>query len=127
MKEEQNYAVRLLPLTPASANEGLANLLARLLTEDESQAEHSAQAALFILSGIQAFLDSGDYRSVEILWEPVLVARQMEKAYGTLGAAKATDMAAAMRLAQDERGAAIYERASELLRAKLNNKVDNGP
>jgi len=119
--------VRLLPLVENSPNEGLANLLARLLIDDEAQAEQGAQGALLILTGIQSFFDNGgDYQTVELLWEPVIVARHMEKTLGlAAAAAKAADMAAAARGVNDERGAAIYERTAQLLAGQVNKPVDN--
>lgn len=118
--------VRLLPLAEGAPNEGLANLLARLLIEDESQAEQGAQAALLILTGIQSFIDTGgDYLTVERIWEPVIVARQLEKTHGDLAWKKAGEMAEAAKAANDLRGADIYERVSVALHAELNKRVDN--
>lgn len=120
--------VRLLPLVEGTPNEGLANLLARLLVDDEAQAGLGAQSSLLILAGVQAFLDSnGDYATAEQLWEPVIVARQLEKALGSAEAAleKATEMAKGCIGANDRRGAGIYERAAALLDAQVNKRVDN--
>lgn len=108
--------VRLLPLNEGAPNEGLANALARLMIEDESQAELGASNALIILTGIQAFLDSGgDYLTVERIWEPYIVARQLQKTYGDGAWKKATEMAEAALAMQDNRGAIIYERTATLL------------
>jgi len=117
---------RLLPLIPNSSNEGLANTLARLLVEDESQAETGAQGALFILTGIQAYLDSGGaYSVIEHAWEPCIVARQIKKTYGQDGMKKAAEMAAACRAVEDSRGAQIYERVTALLTEPISPPVDN--
>lgn len=108
--------VRLLPLVAESSNEGLANLLARLLVEDENHIEMGATGALLILSGIQTFLDrGGDYRAVERVWEPHIVARHLEKAYNQEAAKNARQLASAMRKGGDARGAWIYEQAANLI------------
>lgn len=123
--------VRLLPLVPESPNEGVANLLARLLVEDETQIEMGATGALLILSGIQTFIDSGgDYKAVERVWEPHIVARHLEKAYGTEAAKNARQLAAAMQKGGDQRGAWLYERAAKLLDPPppdINKPVDSKP
>jgi hypothetical protein len=104
----------------------VANALARLLIDDESQAEIGATSALVILSGIQAFYDSGgDYLIVERIWEPYIVARQMQKTYGTDAWKKAAEMAGAARATNDERGAVIYERVATLLHPDVNKQVDS--
>ena len=119
--------VRLLPLVEGAPNEGLANVLARLLIDDESQAEIGASNALIILSGIQAFYDSGgDFLIVERIWEPYIVSRQMQKAYGEGAWKKAAEMSGAARAANDERGAVIYERVATLLHhPDVNKRVDS--
>lgn len=109
----------------------MANLLARLLVEDESQIEMGATGALLILSGIQTFLDSGgDYRAVERVWEPHIVARHLEKAYGKDAPKNARQLAAAMQKGGDVRGAWLYERAAVLLDPPppdINKPVDSKP
>jgi hypothetical protein len=107
---------KLIPLIERSSNEAVANTLARLLIDDENQVESGSMTALLILTGIQAYLDSGgDYLAVEILWEPVIVAKQIMKAYGNGALDKATEMAVAARALNDVRGAQIYERVVALL------------
>lgn len=128
---QSSPAVRLLPLVAESPNEGVANLLARLLVEDETQIEMGATGALLILSGIQTFLDSGgDYRAVERVWEPHIVARHLEKAYGKDAAKNARQLAAAMQKGGDLRGGWVYERAAVLLDPPppdINKPVDSKP
>ncbi len=118
--------VRLLPLVQFSANDGVANLLARMLTDDPALAAEASQSSLLILTGIQTFLDTGgDYLAVERLWEPVIVAREMEKAYGPEeGAKKAVEMGAAARAVCDVRGAGIYEQVAGILQSMINKRVD---
>jgi hypothetical protein len=119
-------AIRLLPLVEGAPNEGVANTLARLLIDDESQAEIGASSAIVILSGIQAFYDSGgDFLVVERIWEPYIVARQMQKAFGANAWKKAAEMAGAAHAANDERGAVIYERVATLLSPDVNKQVDS--
>lgn len=118
--------VRLLPLTEGAPNEGLANALARLLIDDESQAESGAQYALLILTGIQTFYDTGgNYVAVERLWEPFIVSRQMEKAYGEKAWEKAAEMAEAARKVDDQRGAWIYQAVASMLKSQVNKPVDS--
>lgn len=118
-------AVRLLPLVEGSSNEGLANALARLLVENEEQAEMGARGALLILTGIQTFIDSGgDYLKVEHLWEPCIVARHMEFAHGETAWIKACEMAEAARTCGDDRGTAIYERVAVILSPDAHKPVD---
>jgi|PlaIllAssembly_1097288.scaffolds.fasta_scaffold00029_12 hypothetical protein len=110
----------------------MANLLARLLVEDETQIEMGATGALLILSGVQTFIDSGgDYKAVERVWEPHIVARHLEKAYGTDAAKNARQLAAAMQKGGDVRGAWVYERAANLLdpppAPDVNKPVDSKP
>ncbi len=113
---EAKLAVRLLPLVEKAPNEGVANCLARLLVDDATQAEHGARGALLILTGIQAFLDSGgDYRAVEGIWEPAIVARQMLVGYGEEAWKKAAEMCGACKAVEDERGAYVYARVAEML------------
>lgn len=118
---EAKLSVRLLPLVEHASNERLAQCLARLMTGDESQAEDSARAALMILAGIQAFLDSGDYRAVEAIWEPAIVARQLLAAHGESAWKKAAEQAGACKAMNDERGAFIYERVAALLHPCKDN------
>jgi len=118
--------VRLLPLVEGAPNEGVANALARLLAADESQAELAARSALFILTGIQAFYDSGgNYLAVERFWEPVIVSRQMEKAYGPKALEKAVEMTEAAHKAEDRRGAGIYAQVVAMLSPDVNKPVDS--
>jgi hypothetical protein len=128
MATQPSAEVRLLPLIENSPNEGVANTLARLLVEDVSQAHLGAHSAILILTGVQAFLDSGgDYTVVERLWEPIIVARQMEKSYGSAAWKKAAEMAAAATKVNDERGQAIYSRAATILCPEVNKGVANLP
>jgi len=118
--------VRLLPLVEHGSNEALANTLARLLVDDESQAEMGARAALTILTGIQAFYDSGgDYRVIALAWEPVIVARQMEKIHGANGWREAAMRAGAAKAAEDHDIAALYERVARLLKSDIKIEVDS--
>lgn len=117
---------RLLPLVEGTHNEGVANALARLIVADETQAEMGARGALLILTGIQTFLDTGDYLAVERIWEPIILARHLERAYKDEGAKQAQQMAAALRKGGDQRGAWIYERAAVLLGPDVNKQVDSG-
>lgn len=119
---------RLLPLIENSPNDGLANLLTRLLIDDPALADDGARLAILIMTGIQAFLDSGgSYSAVEIYWEPVITARQMAKAYGEHTWKKAAEMAGACKATGDERGAAIYTRVAEMLApADIKKNVDGG-
>lgn len=121
-RTDRIWPARLLPLIPDSPNEGVANSLARLLIEDEIQSREGAQGALLILTGLQAFLDTGTYLAVEQLWEPVIVCRQMQKAYRESAWKKAAEMAAACKTVNDERGAFIYERVATLLDPKANKE-----
>lgn len=119
--------VRLLPLTPGAGNEALANALARLLVEDEAHAEMGARGALLILTGIQAFLDSnGDHLLVEQLWEPIAIARQLEKTFGTgvAARAKALEMAEAARALKNEHRTSIYEAVAEFFTEPAQPAVD---
>jgi hypothetical protein len=119
-------ALRLLPLVADSPNEGLANALARLLIEDETQAEMGSKGALLILSGIQTFIDSGgDYLAVERVWEPVIVARYLEKAYKLDAPKQARQLAGALRKGGDMRGSWIYDHAADLLDPDINKPVDS--
>lgn len=113
---ESSNAVRLLPLIEGSPNEGLANLLARLIVEKEEDAAQASWAAIVILSGIQAFLDTnGDYGTVELMWEPAIVIRNLQKTYGPKAKDVANEMAASCKQLNDERGARIYARAAVAL------------
>lgn len=115
---------RFLPLVERSANEGVANALARLLTTDESLVESGSLTALLILTGIQAFLDSGgDYLAVERIWEPVIVTQQLKRAYGLSALDKVKEMATAARALNDNRGAEIYERVVTIL--TVDKTIDN--
>lgn len=108
--------IRLLPLVEGAANEKLANGLARLLIDDEKQAQLGAQAALLILTGIQTFIDSeGDYEVVEQLWEPNIVARQLEAKHGPEAWKKAAALADEFFKANDQQKAAIYNHAAVML------------
>ena len=92
-------------------------MVARLSVDDESQAEMGARAALTILTGIQAFYDSGgDYRVIALAWEPVIVARQMEKAHGADGWKAAAKVAGEALAADDRPKAELYERVALMLR-----------
>lgn len=109
-------AVRLLPLVNGGANEKLANLLAHLLVEDESQAENGARAALMILTGIQAFLDSkGDARVIEHAWRPTIVARELEKS-GPDAWIRAATIAGEAMANDDKETADLYERVALMLK-----------
>src|SRR5579885_3229519 len=100
---------RLLPLVENSANDGVANALARLLTDDPAQVENSTRLAILILTGIQTFFDSGgSYAAVEQIWEPVIVAHQMTKTYGANAWKKAAEMSGAAKATADNRKAQIY-------------------
>lgn len=95
------------------------------MIDDESQAEIGASSAIIILSGIQAFYDSdGDYLLVERIWEPYIVARQMQKTCGDAAWKKAAEMAEAARAVDDKRGALIYDRTAALLHPDVNKQVD---
>lgn len=108
--------IRLLPLVEGAANEKLANGLARLLIDDEKQAQLGAQAALLILTGIQTFIDSeGDYEVVEQLWEPNIVARQLDAKHGPEAWKKAAALADEFFKANDQHKAAIYNHAAIML------------
>jgi hypothetical protein len=117
---------RLLPLVERSANDGVANALGRLLVEDPAQAEDGARLAILILTGIQTFLDSdGSYAAVEQIWEPVIVARHMAKAYGTDAWKKAAEMSGVAKTVADNRGAQIYASAAVLLAPEdIKKRVD---
>lgn len=116
-EETQPVALpRLLPLIEKSDNDGVANALARLLTEDPAQAEDASRLAILILTGIQTFLDAGGaYTAVEQVWEPVIVARQMTKAYGANAWKKAAEMSGAAKAVSDNRGAQIYATVAVML------------
>lgn len=118
--------VRLLPLTEGAPNEKLANGLAHLLIDDEAQAALGAQAALLILTGVQIFIDSGgDYAAVEQLWEPNVVARQLDALHGPEAWKKAAEMAESYARAGDQNKADIHKHAALMLRPIVtNNPVD---
>lgn len=120
---------RLLPLIEQAPNEGVANALARLLIDDPANAEDGTRLTILILTGIQAFLDSGGcYEATELVWEPVIVARQMLKAYANDACNKAQEMREAAAVVKDVRGAEIYARVTELLaqhQQHINKKVDS--
>lgn len=121
--------VKLLPLVEGAANEKLANALARLLIDDEKQAQLGAQAALLILTGIQTFLDSaGNYDLVEQLWEPNIVARQLEAKHGPEAWKKAAALADELFKINNQQKAAIYNHAAILLHpGEVNKQVDSKP
>lgn len=117
--------IRLLPLTENAANEKLANALARLLVDDEKQAQLGAQAALLILTGIQTFLDNeGNYGLVEQLWEPNIVARQLEAKHGHEAWKMAGAMADEFFKGNNQPKAAIYNRAAAMLADGVKKNVD---
>lgn len=118
---------RLLPLVQNGPNDKLANLLAELLVEDASQAEDGARASLTILTGIQAFQDSGgDARTVEIAWRPIIIARQLLKEHGEDKAWEAAAKRAGELLAVEQRPEAeLYERVALMLKPDIKNEVDN--
>lgn len=121
--------VRLLPLVEGAANEKLANALARLLIDDEKQAQLGAQAALLILTGVQTFIDSqGDCDLVEQLWEPNIVARQLDAKHGPEAWKKAAALADEFFKANDQQKAVIYNRAAIMLHpGEVNKQVDSEP
>ena len=69
---------RLLPLVSQSPNEAVANMLARLIGDDP----RCATSAIIILTGIQAFLDTGDAKATATIWEPLIVARKLKQQWG---------------------------------------------
>ena len=108
--------IRLLPLVEGAANEKLATALARLLVDDENRAQYGAQAALLILTGVQIFIDSdGNYDLVEQLWEPNIVASQLDTLHGPDAWKEAAARADELFKAGDQRKAAIYNRAAAML------------
>lgn len=112
--EKVSEIPRLLPLVEGTPNEGLANALARLFAQSIDDAEAASTMALVILTGIQEFYDSGgDYVRVEQVWEPIIVYRQLEKAFGDNAQQKATELYQSAKLLNDTRGAAIYKTVSE--------------
>ena len=87
-----------------------------MLSDSPEHDEMSARGALFILTGIQEFLDSGgDYLRVESLWEPHIVARQLDQLYGAESWKKAAEMAGESLAKNDKRAAEIYATAAEML------------
>lgn len=119
-------AVRLLPLVENSPNEKLANTLAHLLAPNENDAEPAAQWALLILTGIQAYYDTGgNYLAVERLWAPIILSRQL--ADGPEAWKKAMELAKTYRAAGNLRASALYEQAAAYLKpADVNKSVDPG-
>jgi len=127
-----NDSTRLLPLVPGSPNEFLANVLAMLLTEDEEHAEDAARGALLILTGIQAFQDSGgDSRTIDLAWRPAIIVRDLLKRYGDNAWQVAAKTAGEARGYGRHQVADIYERVAMMLAPEeppapdVNKNVDN--
>ena len=109
--------VRLLPLAEGAPSEMLANTLARLLTDDASQAESGARGALLILTGVQAFLDSGgNPHVIELAWEPTIAARELEKNHGADAWKRAAELAGEALAADDAKKAQLYGRVALMLK-----------
>lgn len=70
--------VKLLPLLEGSPNEKVANMLARLIGEGP----RAATSALVILTGLQAYLDSGIAETTGHIWEPLITARDLKRQFG---------------------------------------------
>jgi hypothetical protein len=95
----------------------LANTLARLLTDDASQAESGARGALLILTGVQAFLDSGgNPHVIELAWEPTIAARELEKNHGADAWKRAAELAGEALAADDAKKAQLYGRVALMLK-----------
>lgn len=117
---------RLLPLAPGTANEELANVLALLLTDDIAAVEDAARGALLILTGIQAFQDSGgDYRVIEQAWRPAIIARDLLTKHGDNAWQVAAKAAGEARGLDRHLVADIYERVALMLAPDINKEVDN--
>lgn len=115
--------VRLLPLVANGPGEKLANLLAQLLVDDESQAENGARAALMILTGIQAFFDSGgDAKVLEHAWRPAIIARALERK-GPDAWKEAAALAGEALAADRHDVAALYERVALMLKPEETEKT----
>lgn len=108
-------AVRLLPLETGGPNEIVANKLARLLCSAEADTEAATHTALLILTALQAFLDSGDARAVDALWEPLITAQRLSVEFGEEAWRQAAGRAGAAKAMGNERDAWIYERAAVML------------
>lgn len=101
----------------------LANTLARLLTEDTSHAESGARGALLILTGIQAFFDSGgDPNVIELAWEPTIAARELEKKHGDNAWKRAAELAGEALGAEDAAKAQLYGRVALMLKPETVDK-----
>lgn len=126
IKRIDGDSTRLLPLVEGAPNETLANLLAMLLIEDESQAEDGARGSLMILTGIQAYQDSGgDPRVIELAWRPVIVARKLLKEHGPEAWKIAAQKAGQAMAAENRVESEMYERVAVMLQADVNKGVDN--
>lgn len=129
-KLEKEQTTRLLPLVPGTGNEQLANVLAMLLTEDEAHAEDAARGALLILTGIQAFQDSGgDYRTIEMAWRPAIIVRDLLLRHGDNAWQVAAKTAGEARGHGRHMVADIYERVALMLAPEepddVNKAVDS--
>ena len=82
--------LRLIPLIENGPNEKVANMLARLIGEDQ----RAATSALVILMGLQEFLDSGKPENVALFWEPIVAARNLKKEWGGQAYRKACEIIA---------------------------------
>ena len=115
---------RLLPLVPGGSSEHLANLLSELLSEDDVHSENAAAAALVILTGIQAYLDSaGDRVALERAWKPTILSRRLAAEYGKEAWRKAAEKAGEHLAAERPFKAQLYERAAIILKKMTKNSL----
>jgi len=80
--------VKLLPLEEGGPNEKVANLLARLIGEGP----RAAGSALVILTGLQAFLETGRPEMPAAVWEPLITVRELKREFGGQAYKKACNL-----------------------------------
>ena len=116
---------RLMPLITGSDNELVANCAARFLTDDDTNAQVCANAAIAILHALQLYLDTGDASTALLILEPITVSRNLVKRHGYEQAlTTATTELEKRRAANRELAAKIFEAVVEILKANPPKSVD---
>jgi len=90
-------SVKLLPLVEGGPNEKVANLLARLIGDGP----RAAGSALVILTGLQAFLETGIPEMTAAVWEPLITVRELKREFGGQAYKKACEAMAACSSSDD--------------------------